>query len=236
MPAPRLAAVSALALLLAACQTNPYGPSVYGGPAVATSPAGSPDCKPLPGTQPAAQGNSNVTNAAIGGALGAVAGGLIGRSAADKKTVGTRNGALFGAMAGALAGSQYNKVIGLSEQPDGTVKLNVPGAVLFASGKAELNPEFRQTLNEVAGTIREYCGVTASVVGHTDSTGRPELNETLSAQRAQAVVSYLGSQGVEPYRLSSEGRASREPVASNDDPTGRQQNRRVEIFIRPPAN
>lgn len=214
-----VALASAAAIALSGCQTAPTRQAASGG------------CKPLPGTE---QHNSNTTNAVIGGAIGAVAGGLIGRSAAGSKTRGTRNGALLGALAGALAGSQYNKMIGLEEQPDGSVKMNIPGAVLFATGKADISPAFMQTLDQVAGTITEYCGVTALVVGHTDSTGSDKINVPLSQERAVAVVNYLATRGVDRARLNAQGAGSSQPIATNDTADGRQQNRRVEIFIRPP--
>lgn len=216
------------AMALAGCETLPTQSASVSAPAAATGTAG---CKPLPGTASAAP----VKEAAIGAAIGAVTGALIGRNAADKKSVGTRNGALFGALAGALAGTAYAKTVGVTESADGSVKLDVPGSVLFPSGSFQLDQAFKQTLDSVAGTIKEYCGVTARVVGHTDNTGRPESNQLLSQNRAQAVTTYLASRGVEPNRLSSAGVADTQPVASNADAAGRQQNRRVEIFVQPPA-
>lgn len=205
------------AIALAGCQTMPAQQA--GG------------CKPLNGG-----GTNTATAAGIGAAAGALTGALIGRNTADNKRVGTRNGALFGAVAGALAGTAYAKTVGVSEAADGSVKLNVPGSVLFPTGSYQLSPDFKQTLNSVAGTITEYCGVTARVVGHTDNVGSYSNNLTLSENRAMAVTSYLASQGVDPSRLSSNGLADSEPVASNADAAGRQQNRRVEIFLRPPVN
>lgn len=216
----RVIAIGCVAALgLAGCQTTP-------------SSSDNRSCRPLPGYE---KSNSNTTNAAIGAAIGAVAGGVIGNVSADHRTRGTRNGALIGALAGALAGSQYNNVIGLSEEPDGSVRMEIPGAVLFASGKSDISPSFRPTLDDVAATIREYCDITAVVVGHTDSTGGDSINIPLSQNRAGSVVSYLvGPGGVEQYRLSAQGVGSSQPIASNNTVEGRAQNRRVEIYIRPP--
>jgi outer membrane protein OmpA-like peptidoglycan-associated protein len=239
-PAPEATSKALCALLLASaalvgCQNMPQAqqqsPAVAGAMA---GPSGPAPCKPLGGPPPAR--TSNTQNAVIGGVIGAVGGAAIGSSVADRGSVGARNGALFGAMAGALAGSQYNKMIGLSQQPDGSVKLNVPGSVLFRSGSAEVNPAFQQTLGQVASTINEYCGLTARVVGHTDSVGSPASNKLLSERRAEAVATHLRTLNVDPSRLSSEGFGATTPVASNGDEAGRAQNRRVEIFVRPPAN
>lgn len=206
-----LAFVMAVSLTLAGC---------------ATQPASTPGCKPLGGT--------DATKATvIGGVIGAVAGAVVGGSVADKGAVGRRNGALFGALAGALAGNVYAKA---TEQPDGSVKLNLPGNVLFPTGSHTLGGEVKPTLDTVASTIKEYCGVTARVIGHTDNVGAYSSNQGLSERRAQSVVAYLESQGVEASRLSSEGLADSSPVASNADAAGRQQNRRVEILVKPPAS
>jgi outer membrane protein OmpA-like peptidoglycan-associated protein len=167
---------------------------------------------------------------------GGVLGGVIGSSVSKNSRVGARNGILLGALTGALVGSQYNKMIGMTEQDDGSVKLNIPGSVMFRSGSAEISPAFAGTLDSVANTIREYCGVTGTVVGHTDSTGTPDGNRKLSLERARSVSSYLMARGVDGARLQQFGRGQDEPIASNNTDQGRAQNRRVEIFVRPPAS
>ena len=74
------------------------------------------------------------------------------------------------------------------------------------------------------------------MIGHTDNTGSAEYNQDLSARRATAVAGVLLEQGVAPSRVRSFGRGEDEPVATNLTPEGRQQNRRVEIIIRPTRN
>ena len=71
------------------------------------------------------------------------------------------------------------------------------------------------------------------VLGYTDSTGSAEYNQTLSAQRANAVAAYLQGQGVKSSRFEIMGMGSSNPIASNTTADGRQQNRRVEIKIIP---
>ena len=164
--------------VLAGCAT-PNG-SVTGVPTVTpivqrTSSNGVP-CSPL-------QTTSNTTNALIGGAGGAVAGAAIA-GATGAHSRGVRNTALAGAVLGAIGGSQYNNAIGAKELDDGSVKLNIPGAVLFNTGKSDINPAFLPTLVKVAATVRDYCGVTARIVGFTDSTGTYAANKLLSEQRA----------------------------------------------------
>lgn len=211
----RLATITVVAVALVGCQTAPPQGASAG-------------CKPL-------GGNSNTQNAAIGAVAGAVLGAAVGGAAAKKTSVGVRNGALIGALGGALAGSQYNAMIGMTELPDGSVRLNIPGSVMFRSGSADITPAFASTLDSVAGTIREYCGLTGTIVGHTDSTGTPDGNRKLSSDRARSVAGYLVSRGVDGSRLQQFGRGQDEPIASNATESGRAQNRRVEIFVRPPA-
>ena len=228
-----LAAAALAASALAGCQTIPTtsdsnvnAVSTALNNAAATP--GEPGCKHL-------GGNSDARNATIGAVGGAVLGGLLGSSVANTSSVGARNGALLGALGGALVGSQYNKLIGMSEQPDGSVKLNIPGAVMFRSGSAEISPEFGTTLASVGNTVREYCGLTATIIGHTDNVGGPELNQRLSNERANSVVSHLVRQGVRSDRLRAEGHGMGEPIASNASESGRAQNRRVEVYVRPSA-
>ena len=230
------AVIAVLSLALAGCNTMPQASGGTGGgaqPSAAADQRGPDGCKYLQSrSQPA---TTNTQNAAIGGVLGALAGGAIGRSSASKRAVGTRNGALIGAVAGALAGSQFNNVMGLSEQADGSVKLEIPGKVLFRTGNADISPDFQSVLTSVGGTIREWCGVTAVVVGHTDSTGTVVANQRLSERRATSVVTSLRAQGLDSARLRAEGRGQNEPIADNSTEDGRAQNRRVEIFINPPV-
>lgn len=200
--------------------------------ACGTTPGGAPD-KPSEGGMFGCKGlpNSQAKNAAIGAVAGAVIGGLVGNRVADSRGTGTRNGALLGALSGALIASRYKASISLTEMPDGSVKMNIPGSLLFETGESSIKPDFQHTLDEVAKSLREYCGLRARVVGHTDNVGSDVANEKLSVARAQSVEHYLQSAGVRAANLSAEGRGEREPAASNDTPEGRAQNRRVEIFV-----
>lgn len=213
-----------VSVALAACAVPPPagGPSAGGTGAASTGPA----CRPLP--------MSDTKRTAVAAGIGAVVGGLIGASSGRHRARNAAGGALAGALVGALASSAFKNEIDVEEQDDGSVRLKIPGSVMFASGRHDLSPAFQSTLASVAGTIRQYCDLSVLVVGHTDGVGSVASNQQLSERRAASVVSYLRGQSVE--RLSAEGRGPHQPIASNADEAGRQLNRRVEVFVRPPAS
>ncbi|QID19622.1 OmpA family protein [Nitrogeniibacter mangrovi] len=165
-------------------------------------------------------------NKTIGAVGGAVLGGVIGNQVGGTRS--TVVGAALGGAFGYLVGSK----VGVTEQPDGSVKLDIPGAVLFETNSARLNPDFQGTLNQIAGTLNEHPNATVTVVGHTDSTGSEAYNMKLSQDRAQSVTTYLASRGVAPARMTATGQGESMPVADNATAEGRAQNRRVEMFVR----
>ena len=103
--------------------------------------------------------------------------------------------------------------------------------VLFKSGSFELLPGARERLAKVSGIVLAYQGLRLAVEGHTDSIGSDEYNRRLSEQRADAVRDYLVQQGIDSDAITASGFGKSEPVASNDTPEGRQQNRRVELVV-----
>ena len=103
--------------------------------------------------------------------------------------------------------------------------------VLFKSGSFELLPGARERLAKVSGIVLAYPGLHLAVEGHTDSIGSDEYNRRLSEQRAGAVRDYLVQQGINSGAITASGFGKSEPVASNDTPEGRQQNRRVELVV-----
>jgi outer membrane protein OmpA-like peptidoglycan-associated protein len=105
------------------------------------------------------------------------------------------------------------------------------GDVLFATGQAELQGSAIPNLNKLAAFLQEYDERTVHVEGHTDSVGSAEFNQQLSERRAESVKAFLVGRGIDPRRISIAGLGKSSPVASNDTPTGRQQNRRVEVVI-----
>ncbi len=103
--------------------------------------------------------------------------------------------------------------------------------VLFDFGKSTLKPGPREKLAKVAGILLAHPGLIMEVDGHTDSVGSDEFNQTLSEKRANAVRDYLVAQGVQADSITAKGFGKTSPVASNDTPQGRQQNRRVELVV-----
>jgi outer membrane protein OmpA-like peptidoglycan-associated protein len=103
--------------------------------------------------------------------------------------------------------------------------------VLFDTGQYSLRPDAREKLAKVAGILLAYPGLNIEVGGYTDNVGGDEMNQKLSENRAGAVRDYLVAQGVGNTAVSAKGFGNSLPVASNDNSTGRQQNRRVELVV-----
>ena len=103
--------------------------------------------------------------------------------------------------------------------------------VLFDTGKYTLKPGAKEKLAKVSGILLAHPGLMLEIEGHTDSVGGEEYNQTLSEHRAEAVRDYLVGQGIQPDTVSAKGFGKTKPVASNDTPEGRQQNRRVELVV-----
>jgi outer membrane protein OmpA-like peptidoglycan-associated protein len=103
--------------------------------------------------------------------------------------------------------------------------------VLFKSGSFELLAGARERLAKVSGIVLAYPSLRLSVEGHTDSVGGDDYNQQLSERRAEAVRDYLVQQGIASETVTASGFGKTAPVASNDTPEGRQQNRRVELVL-----
>lgn len=181
------------------------------------------------------------------GGLAALAGGVAG-ALINKDNRG--KGALIGAAVAGTAGAGYGyyadkQEAELREQMKGSgvqverkgdeIVIVMPGAITFATGKAEIQPNFANTLNQLAGSFRTFPDSDLIVTGHTDSVGSYEANEVLSQRRAQSVAQFLKGNGVQSSRVEVIGAGSNQPVASNDTAEGRAQNRRVEIKLAPRA-
>jgi outer membrane protein OmpA-like peptidoglycan-associated protein len=105
--------------------------------------------------------------------------------------------------------------------------------ILFDTDKADVKPESKPALDEIAKLLRERATLKLYVVGHTDMTGTLEHNRTLSAARAKAVAAALvGQYQIAPARLEGHGVGPLAPVASNASEAGRAKNRRVELVAR----
>ena len=175
-----------------------------------------------------------------GGAIGAAAGGIIGAVMDDNTARGAIIGAVVGGTAGAVIGREMDQQ---AAELEGTladaeverigegIRVTFDSGILFGFDSAELQTAARENLTTLSRSLEEYPNTDVTIVGHTDSTGSDSYNQGLSERRADAAASYLRQQGVAGSRIVSEGRGELEPVASNDDETGRQLNRRVEVAI-----
>jgi OOP family OmpA-OmpF porin len=101
--------------------------------------------------------------------------------------------------------------------------------VTFASGSTTLSAGAKVVLDRVALQLVNATDVNVEVGGHTDNTGSPATNTRLSGLRAEAVRAYLIEKGVPGARLTSRGYGPASPIAPNTTPSGRAQNRRVEL-------
>lgn len=120
----------------------------------------------------------------------------------------------------------------VKEEARGTT-ITLSGAVLFATGQSDLLPIAKQTLDKVAEALKQQPeDKTILIEGYTDSRGSAQMNLELSRKRAESVRDYLVSDGVSASRLEVVGKGETHPVASNDTPEGRANNRRVEIVIQ----
>jgi outer membrane protein OmpA-like peptidoglycan-associated protein len=103
--------------------------------------------------------------------------------------------------------------------------------VLFDTGQYSLKSGAREKLAKVAGILLAYPGLNIEVGGYTDNVGSDGMNQTLSENRARSVRDYLVQEGVLTNSVSARGFGNSLPVASNDNSSGRQQNRRVELLV-----
>lgn len=132
---------------------------------------------------------------------------------------------------------QGANVVVVDEGPR-TTRVTVRNDVLFDFDRAELRPEAAEALGRVAEIIRDRAPRAVRIVGHTDSIGSDAYNRTLSERRARSVQEWLASNGGGGLpQMQAEGRGESQPVAENtgsdgqDNPEGRQQNRRVEVLL-----
>ena len=185
---------------------------------------------------------SNTKTGIIAGAtLGAITGLATG---GDQRGKNLLVGAAIGGALGAAVGDQLDKQAAELRQAIGNDRVTIvntgselivtmPQDILFAVDSADLRPDLRSDLGALAQNVQRYPNTIVEVVGHTDNTGGADYNQDLSSRRANAVANELFAAGLSPSRVTAFGRGENQPIASNLTSEGRQQNRRVEIFIRP---
>lgn len=197
-----------------------------------------------------ASGKRPMTNMETGALIGAVGGAVVGAVAYKKnRTAGAIVGAVGGGLAGGAVGAYMDSqkkdlekslskeiqsgAAKVQKMGNDVVKITMTNQTAFDTGSAQIKPGFYTTMDKLADVVIRYGKTTLTIVGHTDNVGSVGYNQKLSENRALSVASYLESKDVNPVRLATLGKGESEPVASNNSESGRQANRRVEIFVEP---
>jgi OmpA-OmpF porin, OOP family len=110
-------------------------------------------------------------------------------------------------------------------EKDGFIALDIH----FDTGKAEILPESRPIIDEIVSLMKKRPNLRVGVEGHTDNTGNPAANKTLSIARAKAVAAAIADAGINSNRLDPVGYGQERPIADNRTEEGRAKNRRVEL-------
>ena len=188
--------------------------------------------------------NNTQKGAAIGAGGGAVLGAIVGKLAGNT-AVGAAVGAAVGTGAGAIIGKKMDKAKAEAEAVQNAkvesvtdanglaaVKVTFDSGILFATNKADLNIDAKNSLAKFATVLNNNADCDIAIIGHTDNTGSDAINQPLSVKRANSVSDYLKSCGVKTAQIKSvEGQGSGNPVADNSTAEGRKQNRRVEVYM-----
>lgn len=202
-------------------------------------------CATTPQNGTGTEGDTNRT--AAGAVIGGIIGGILANNTGDRSTGRTAVGVIGGAVVGGAIGNAMDKkeekIRQISAESDAKgmeverlredlLRVSVSSEASFGFDRSDLRPEFKPTLNKVAGVLRDDPNVRITIIGFTDSIGSEEYNQRLSMRRAQATADYLVSQGVSQSQIMVQGLGEAEPRASNDTAEGRAQNRRVEIYLQ----
>ena len=190
------------------------------------------------------QGTGSLIGAGGGAVLGGIIGNIIGKDS-KATAIGAAIGGAVGAGAGALIGKKMDKVAAEAAQIENAkveevtdanglaaVKVTFDSGILFATNKADLNAASKTSLAKFSEVLKTNSDCHVDIYGHTDSTGNDGINIPLSNNRAQSVSNYLQSCGVSAAQIQKvQGKGSSEPVADNTTKEGKQQNRRVEVYL-----
>ncbi len=161
------------------------------------------------------KGGNGALGAVLGGVIGGVAGGVIGHKM-DKQAREIET---------ALPGAQVERV------GEGIRLVLGENAVRFDTNKSTLTAAAKANLDKLIPVFNQYPDTNIQIYGYTDSTGAAEYNLNLSNQRAATVKAYLAGKGLNSGRFTTTGLGIADPIATNDTPEGRSQNRRVEFAI-----
>jgi outer membrane protein OmpA-like peptidoglycan-associated protein len=102
--------------------------------------------------------------------------------------------------------------------------------IVFASGKAVIEPQSETTLDGALATLKENPDIAVEIRGYTDNVGKAAANKKLSQRRADAVKSWLVGKGIDSTRITTKGLGPDNPIADNKTPEGRAKNRRIEFY------
>ncbi|GAB2580687.1 OmpA family protein [Spirosoma areae] len=183
--------------------------------------------------------NKTKKGAIVGATGGAVAGAMIGK-AKGNTVMGAILGATVGGAAGAVIGRRMDKQAeemrrqmpnAQVERVGEGIKITFGSDILFDVDSYALKSETKQQLTEFAQTLNKYEDTDIRIEGHADATGSDEHNLNLSRQRADAVGSFLETQGVKTSRVDEKGYGEAQPVADNSTEAGRRKNRRVDVAV-----
>ena len=165
----------------------------------------------------------------------------IEEQAAQQARKAARTQALYNRVTDELKEAVQQRKVTVQQAP-GRLTIRVGGEALFRPGRVSLRAESRKVLDKIATALQAFPGYHVQVEGHTDNVpmggkarDRWPTNWELSAARAATVVRYLQEQGIAPDQLTASGSAFYHPMASNDTPEGRAQNRRIELTVLLPA-
>ena len=196
--------------------------------------------------------NNTQKGAAIGTGGGALLGAIVGKIAGNT-AVGAAIGGAVGAGAGALIGKKMDKAKAEAEAVQNAqvesvtdanglqaVKVTFDSGILFQTGKADLSATAKSSLQQFSQVLKNNTACDVAIQGYTDNTGwknstatqSAEKNKALSLDRATSVSSYLQALGVSAAQIKSvEGLGEANPVADNSTAAGKEQNRRVEVYM-----
>jgi outer membrane protein OmpA-like peptidoglycan-associated protein len=196
-----------------------------------------PSCEAVKNT------NNTQRGAAIGAVGGAVIGGILGNNLGKggNGAMGAVLGGVIGGVAGGVIGNKMDKQAREIETalPGAQVERVGEGiklvlgenSVRFDTNKSTLTTTAKANLDKLVPVFKSYADTDIVIYGYTDSTGSAEYNLNLSQQRANSVEKYLESKGLNMSRFKMVGMGIADPIATNDTPEGRSQNRRVEFAI-----
>lgn len=190
-------------------------------------------------------GTGSIIGAGGGAVIGGILGNIIGKDS-KATAIGAAIGSAVGAGSGALIGKHMDKVAAeTAAQVENAkvetvtdanglscVKVTFDSGILFKTGKYDLNDASKNELANFAEVLKKNTDCSVDIQGYTDNVGSDAVNNPLSQNRAESVASYLKQKGVSNDQLKNvTGFGASNFVADNSTEAGRQQNRRVEVYM-----